>query len=313
MKNIFLIYGDEDYLINKNLNDILKKLNSSDNISKYNLDTDTIESVLIDASTVSMFDDAKIIICDNSNFLTSEGSLENETNFLRYLDNPFKDVTIIFIVRKEKLDERKKVVKALKKVSNVIKCNKIEKYDLNSYVSDYIKDHGYKIDNKLIPIINKKCLNNLSIITNELDKLFIYKDKDKNITKEDINSVITSNIDDNIFDLTNMIVNGEKSKLISTYRNLVKMGEDPIKLMVMLSNQYRLILEVKLMVNNGYKEDEIISKLKEHPFRVSLARNSLVSIEEATNKLEQLSDLNYNIVTGKIDSNFGFEMFLLSL
>jgi DNA polymerase-3 subunit delta len=313
MNNIFLIYGNEDYLINKSLNDILKECNSKDNISRYNLDTDSIESALIDASTVSMFDDKKIIICDNANFLTADGSLENDTNLLRYIDNSFKEVILIFIVRKEKLDERKKIVKALKKVSNVIKCNKIEKYDLNSYVMDYIKNHGYKIDNKLIPIINKKCLNNLSIITNELDKLFIYKNKDKNISKEDIDNVITSNIEDNVCDLTNMIVNGEKEKLISIYRNLVKMGEDPIKLMVMLSNQYRLILEVKLMVNNGYNESEIISKLKEHPFRISLAKNSLVSIKEATNKLEQLSDLNYNIVTGKIDSNFGFEMFLLSL
>lgn len=313
MNNIFLIYGNEDYLINKSLNDILKECNSKDNISRYNLDIDSIESALIDASTVSMFDDKKIIICDNANFLTADGSLENDSNLLRYIENAFKEVILIFIVRKEKLDERKKIVKALKKVSNVIKCNKIEKYDLNSYVMDYIMNHGYKIDNKLIPIINKKCLNNLSIITNELDKLFIYKNKDKNISKEDIDNVITSNIEDNVFDLTNMIVNGEKEKLISIYRNLVKMGEDPIKLMVMLSNQYRLILEVKLMVNNGYNESEIISKLKEHSFRISLAKNSLVSIKEATNKLEQLSDLNYNIVTGKIDSNFGFEMFLLSL
>ena len=82
MNNIFLIYGNEDYLINKNLNEILMSINSNDNISRYNLDTDSIESVLIDASTVSMFDDKKVIICDNSTFLTSEGKLENDENFL---------------------------------------------------------------------------------------------------------------------------------------------------------------------------------------------------------------------------------------
>ena len=125
MNNIFLIYGNEDYLINKNLNEILKSINSNDNISRYNLDTDSIESVLIDASTVSMFDDKKVIICDNSTFLTSEGKLENDENFLRYIENAFKDVYLIFIVRNEKLDERKKIVKSLKKVSKVIVCNKI--------------------------------------------------------------------------------------------------------------------------------------------------------------------------------------------
>ena len=313
MESIYLIYGNEDYLINKNLNEILKKIDSNDNVSRYNLDTDSIESILIDASTVSMFDDKKVLICDNSNFLTASGSLENDENFLRYLDHPFKDVYIIFIVRNEKLDERKKVTKTLKKISKVIVCNKIENYDLNNYVYEYITDHGYKINRKDIEIILKRSLYNLSIITNELEKLFLYKNNDKNITKEDIDKVITSNISDNLFDLTNMIVNGEKSKLITTYNNLIKMGEDPFKLMVTLSNQYTLILEVKLMVKNGYRDEEIISKLKEHPYRIKLAKNSLVSEKEAMRKLEELSDLNFNSITGKVDSNFGFEMFLLNL
>ena len=313
MNNIYLIYGNEDYLINKNLTDILKEIDSNDNISRYNLDTDSIESVLIDASTVSMFDDKKVLICDNSNFLTASSSLESDENFLRYLEHPFPEVYLIFIVRNEKLDERKKVTKALKKISKVIVCNKIENYDLNNYVYEYITDHGYKIDRKNIDIILKRSLYNLSIITNELEKLFIYKDKDNNITKEDLDKVISSNINDNIFDLTNMIVNKDKSRLIETYNNLIRMGEDPFKLMVTLSNQYRLILEVKLMVKNGYRDDEIISKLKEHPYRIKLAKNSLVSEKEAMNKLEELSDLNFDSVTGNVDSNFGFEMFLLNL
>ncbi len=313
MNNIFLIYGNEDYLIKKNLDDILSKINSDDNISRYNLDIDSIETVLIDASTVSMFDDKKVIVCDNANIFTSEGKLENDENFIRYIENSFKDVYLIFIVRNEKLDERKKIVKAIKKVSTIIKCNKIENYDLNNYVYEYIKENGYKIDRKNIEIILKRSLYNLSIITNELNKLFIYKGEDKNITYEDIDKVISSNINDNIFDLTNMVVNGEKEKLISVYNNLKKLGEDPIKLIVTLSNQYRLLLEVKLMVSNGYKDDEIVSKLKEHPYRIKLAKNSLVSIEDASKKLEQLADLNYNIVTGKVDSDFGFEMFLLNV
>ena len=313
MNNIYLIYGNEDYLINKNLTDILKEIDSNDNISRYNLDTDSIESVLIDASTVSMFDDKKVLILDNANFLTGSDSLESDINLLRYLEHPFKDVYLIFIVRNEKLDERKKVTKALKKISKVIVCNKIENYDLNNYVYEYITSHGYKLDRKNIDIILKRSLYNLSIITNELEKLFIYKDKDKNITKEDLDKVISSNINDNIFDLTNMIVNKDKSRLIETYNNLIRMGEDPFKLMVTLSNQYRLILEVKLMVKNGYRDDEIISKLKEHPYRIKLAKNSFVSIEEAERKLEELSDLNYNSIIGKVDSNFGFEMFLLNL
>ena len=314
--NLYLIYGLENYLIDEKLNEIYKKTKvENDNIIRFNLDEDSIYQVLLEASTVGMFSDKKLIIVDNSNFLTSSKSIsDDEINELnKYIDNPFEDVTLVFIVREEKLDQRKKITKNVVKNSKVFDCNKIDNYKLNDYISNYIRDNGYSISSQSVDLIISKVGYELSNIMKELEKLFIYKDKDKKITKEDVEEVITKNIEKNIFELTNAIVDRNKEKINRIYKELILAGEDPIKLIVTLSNQFRLILQVKLMRQGGYSEKEIVTTLKEHPYRINLAMNSAYSIKELKNQLLNLSDLDYKIVTGEVDKFFGFEMFLLEI
>ena len=59
---IYLLYGTLDALITDYINKIIKKENIDDiNISKYNVD-DLVSNIIEDASTISLFDDKKLII-----------------------------------------------------------------------------------------------------------------------------------------------------------------------------------------------------------------------------------------------------------
>ena len=317
MNNVYLIYGDEPYLIKKELSKIIDNSKViQDNIIRYNLDDVNISVALEEACTISMFDSEKLIICENSNFLTSENKKEinhDIDSLVRYINNPFEDVTLVFVVNNEKLDERKKIVKELKKLSKVIECKKLDSHNLNNYIYDYFKDNGYKIEMSLVRLIIDKVKYDLGNIINECDKLMEYKDNDKNITKEDIENVIRENIEDNIFSLTNAILDKDSTKALKIYNDLLLMGEEPIKLIVMISNQFRLILQVKLMVKNGYKQIDMANIIKEHPYRVKLALSSNYSDKELIDNIKKLYKLDYDIKTGNIDKNFGLELFLLNV
>ena len=317
MENIYLIYGNENYLIKKKLDEIITKNNiEKDNIIRYNLDEVNVSEAIIEASTVSMFQTSKLIICEGCKFLTGENKKEINHNIdmlLEYINHPFSDVYLVFIVEKEKLDDRKKIVKELKKLSKVVECKKIENYNLNSYLENYIKDKGYIITSKNIDLIISIAGLDLANLINEIDKLLIYKDTDKNISEDDIKNLICVNIEDNIFALTNAIMNNQKEQIIKIYKDLISMGEDEIKLVATLANQFRLLLQVKLMKNNGYSDNEMISTLKEHPYRIKLAKNSLFSEDKLKDKILKLSELDYKIKSGNIDKNLGLELFLLDI
>lgn len=317
MDNLYLIYGDEEYLIKKQLTNIIDKSDAiEDNIIKYNLDEVNVSVALEEASMVSMFDSKKVIICEGCNFLTGENKKEvnhDIDSLIRYINNPFEDVYLIFIVRNPKLDERKKIVKELKRCSKVIECQKLESHNLNNYIYEYFKSNSYNIDMSLVRLIVDKVKYDLSNIINECDKLMNYKDDDKNITKEDIESVIRDNIEDNIFSLTNAILEKNSKKSIKIYKDLILIGEEPIKLIIMIANQFRLILQVKLMLKNGYKEREMASVIGEHPYRVKLALSSNFTEENLIENMKKLVQLDYDIKSGNIDKNFGLELFLLNI
>ena len=316
MHNFYLIYGEEEYLIKKEIENIVKEKNiEEEGIIKYNLNEQSINEVIEEASMVGLFSSNKLIICDNCYFLTSEKQKDNKEDLLeleKYIDKPFDDVTIVFIVKEEKLDERKKIVKSLKKVSSVIECNSLQSHDLYNYINNYFKENGYKIEISLVRLLVDKVKYDLSNIINECDKLMLYKDEDKVIKKEDIDNLIRENFQDNVFELTNAILEKNIEKKIKIYKDLLLLGEEPIKLIVMVSNQFRLLLQVKLMVKHGYKQIDMANIIKEHPYRIKLALNSNYSQKEIIDNLKKLYQLDYDIKNGIIDKNFGFELYLLS-
>ncbi len=317
MKNIYLIYGLEDYLINKELKKIIDENNIiEDNITKYNLDIENVINAIEEASIVSMFDSKKIIICEGCSFLTGDNKKEinhDIDSLIKYINNPFTDVYLVFIVRKEKLDDRKKIVKELKKNSTVIECNKILSHNLNNYLRNYINENGYNIQNDALSLLIEKSSSNLSNLINECNKIFLYKEDDKNITAIDVDNLVFKNIEDNIFELINAILEKNKEKIINIYNDLLLKGEEPIKLIVMIANQFRLILQVKLMIKNGYKEKDMASIINEHPYRVKLATQTSFTINQLIKYLRQLQKLDFKIKSGEIDKNFGLEMFLLDI
>ena len=115
----YLIYGLDSYLIKKEIDKIKKSKKISDlSISKYDLENTLIEEVIDDATTVSLFDEEKMIICDNAYMFTAstKKTIEQNVKVLEnYIENTNNLCTIIFVVNYEKLDERKKIVKSFKK------------------------------------------------------------------------------------------------------------------------------------------------------------------------------------------------------
>ena len=111
MDNLYLIYGIEDYIIDEAIKKIITDNNIiDDNIIKYNLDEVNVSLALEEASTVSMFDSKKLVICEGCTFLTGENKKEinhDIDSLIKYINNPFTDVFLVFVVRKEKLDDRK--------------------------------------------------------------------------------------------------------------------------------------------------------------------------------------------------------------
>lgn len=309
---IYLLYGIEKLLIEQEIDKIINTYNiNNDNIIRYNLENTQVNTIIEDAETYSMFDDKKIIIIENSYIFTGKKGLEQNIGLLEnYLNNYNPDTILIFTAITEKLDERKKIVKQINKIGQV---KNLVTNDIKTFVKNTFND--YKISNNDIDLLIERVGNNLSILNNEIEKIKIYKNDNKQITTNDIIDLTTKSIDTDIFKFIDNIINKNKSEVLETYNELIKLGEEPIKIIVMLANQFRLMYQVKGLTKKGYSEKDIAKLLDIHPYRVklSLGKSKSFSDDKLLNILKQLADLDSDIKRGNIDKYLGLELFILGL
>ena len=309
---IYLLYGKENYLIDEKINEIIKE----NNILKYNIEKITLDNNIKDiidsANTISLFLETKLIIVDDSYIFTGSNKKCDEIDLLtNYLDNINSNTIIVFKTDNEKLDSRKKIVSKIKSIGKIIEFNNI--LNINSKVKELFKP--YNIDNNLVDYFIKRVGENLSIITNDIDKIKTYKDKDLNITKEDIDNLTTKNINTDIFYLLDNILNKNNELALESLNEMIKRGEEPIKIIVMLANQFRLIYQVKELFKKGYREYDIADILDQKPYTIKKASERIRKYkeEELLKYIKDLSKLDIDIKSGLIDKNIGLELFILNI
>ena len=310
--NTYLIYGNDYSLIKREIDKITKDIND---VTTYDLSLEKVDNLLNDASVISMFGDKKVLIGENALFLsTTSSSINHDLDYLeRYLEDDNHDNIVIFTLNENKLDERKKIVKLLKKRATVIHKDVIKDKDLPDFVRDEFSNNGYKIDYKTASYFVLYAGSNTDILISEINKMMMYKDDDKAIKIEDINEITSKKINDNIFDLSNAIMDKDFKKMYECYNDLMTLKEEPIKIIAMLGSSFTLVYQCKLLYNDGKRQNEIADILKVHPYRVKLAIENNYKINNIKEILKKLHNLDYEIKSGKIDKTVALDNFLLHL
>lgn len=303
-KMIYLLYGEEEFLIDEEIKKIIKKTKIDElNISRYDLEEDNIKDIIDDACTISLFEEKKIIIAKNlDKFLK-----QKETKILEeYINNISEGIILILVA--EKLDEKKKIIKDLKKIADV------KEFTKNKNISNTVKKmfDDYKIEYKTIDLLIKLVGNDLRILNQEVEKIKTYK-IDKIITEQDVLDLASTSDNEDMFDLINYIVNKDKESAFKVYTNLIKRNEEPIKIIITLANQFRLIYQSKELYKKGNSQDAIAKILNVHPYRVklSLEKSKNYSSKILLNYLLKLAEIDSKIKNGLIDKNLALELFIL--
>jgi len=173
----------------------------------------------------------------------------------------------------------------------------------------------YQISNNTINLLIDRVGKNLAILSQEVDKIITYKNDDINITDNDIINITNKSFEIDIFALIESIINKAKEKALNIYYEMLKYNEEPIKIIVMLANQFRIIYQSKEMYKKGYTESDIASTLGIHPYRIKLALNKAkeYNSKDLLTYIKKLSELDIGIKTGNINKEIGLELFIINL
>ena len=159
-----------------------------------------------------------------------------------------------------------------------------------------------------------------SEIQKNLEFLKTYKGA-SSITISDIEEAIPKTLQDNLFDLIQMILKKEIDPARSLVKDLRLQGEDEIKLLAILLSQFRIYTQVKLLKQEGRTESQIVSDLSElsgrkvNPYQVKFALRdsrgiSLAYLEQA---ICLLIDTDFQMKSGTYEKDYLFDLAVLKL
>lgn len=307
--NNYLIEGSDYISVNNKISEIIKENAFSDaSISKYDLSEGLLDDALEDLNTYGLFSDKKIVIINN--FDKMDPLFNKPEELLKYVENS-SSLNLLFVVS-DKYDDRKKIIKDLKKKMKFIKIST----DPVVFTKSCLE--GYKVENGVINLLVNNTLGDVTRLYNECNKLKTYKINDKYISKDDVEELSFKRLGDSTettFQFSRALAEKDKKSALKLYQELLNYKIEPLSIIGLLASQFRIMYQVKSLEEKNMRNDEIASSLKEKPYRITKTREltRYYSKKEILDLMIKLEDIDLKIKTTSVDANTLVQLFILNI
>jgi DNA polymerase-3 subunit delta len=210
IKPIYFFMGEEPYYIDKLTEYIEDNILTEDEkgfnqMVLYGKDV-SVEDVISNAKRYPMMSERQVVIVKEAQELSR--TIEKLES---YAMNPQLTTILVFAYKYKTLDKRKKITKLLEKAGLVYESKKLYENQVGDWIKRVLSGKGYSIEPKAAAMLVEFLGNDLSKISNELDKLAIILPKGSTITSKTIEDNIGISKDYNVFELRKAI--GERDQL----------------------------------------------------------------------------------------------------
>ena len=340
-KNIHLFFGEDDFTIAEEIKeakkDFAEKFGALDvcevdwengNLSEQEKLAQLQNGLLAN----SLFGSDKLLVFKNMLFSKNISSSGKEKIISKYLENPQDNVRLFLI--ESNLDKRKKIYKELVKLEKAGQAEIKEftvpvDFQFGVWLQKIVKKAGGEIEQEAVEALaislgrgltqkdkNRKIKQayNLWEASNEIGKLLNYCDG-REITKDDVRFLIKSKVDMSIFNLIDNIGSKNKRKAVSLLNAQIDKGANEIYMLTMFVYQFRNLLKVKSLLNEGKSSFEIASETKMHPFVVqkSITQCQRFEMTDLKKIYKKLFDADLAIKTGKMNPRLVLDLLVISV
>ncbi|MFA5880321.1 MAG: DNA polymerase III subunit delta [Candidatus Margulisiibacteriota bacterium] len=290
---LYLLYGNEDFLISGKLEQLLLEYKTK-NLVKLSSSI-TLKELYSQVISNDLFVQEKILVIKNPEFLKAKS--EEEISLLNKISVQLKlgEDLLILAIFDNAIDFRTKIPQLLKKEANLFELNGFKDWEQEKiiwWIKDKIKSQGKKITEEAALALEACHGNNLKALASEIEKLVTFKIESDEITLADIKAVTLSESYTS-FDLNLALQQKNLKQAIRITYNLMKNNEDPIKLLGLIASNIRLYYQILLLLNEKKSIDQIATVLGKNLYYLKrlvpeVRKNfQIVDLEKAFQVLQQ--------------------------
>lgn len=286
---VYLLQGEETYYIDLISNYIEQNVlsdaeKSFNQVVLYGRES-PVNVILTNAKRFPMMADRQVVIVREAQDIPDLSKEAGQKLLLDYFTRPVPSTILVLCHKYKALDKRKELGKKAEQLTTAATFRKAYDNQLPEFVEEYLSGKGCSMEDQGIQALSESVGNDLTRLSNELDKLLIGKEPGAKLTAGEVMTQVGMSREYNIFELQNALISQDfyKSFVIAEY-----FASNTKKNPLIMSVAFLFSFFSKLLLaasSSSKTKEELVSTLRISPFAArdymtALRKYSLVKIIE---------------------------------
>ncbi len=311
LKQVYLLYGEETYLIQQCKKELQKAILEGDTMNLYTHSGEKLALLPVRefANTMPFFAKKRLVILEDTK-LCKNASEDGWVEFIHTVP----DTAHLIIVEKE-VDKRNKVYKEIVKSGYVANFEKSTPAMLTKWIVNRLAKEHIRITQNAVEIFLERTENDMLNIQNELEKLINYVGEKKEIHPEDVEKMTSAKLENRVYLMIDALARKSKEETLKLYYDLLEQ-KTPYKILItMIMRHLNQLLFVKEFASNGVRGKEMASKIGIAPFLAGKyeAQAKLFSAKKLRTYIEKCTEVDERFMIGELNEILAIESVMLAI
>jgi len=319
VKRLYFFHGEEVFLLQHYLQQLKKllieELTESFNYHRLNPENFTVQ-LFVDAveNLPMMAENTMLWVEEVDLFKLPEA---DRTKVAETLCDIPDYCTVVFTYETTPWNPDKRVKKLWEAISNsgeIVEFAKQSQRDLIAWVTRHFASQNKRIKTELCAYLIDITGGTMTALRSEIVKICAYSGAYE-IKKSDIDAVTEPVLDAAVFDMTNMLGQGNYDAALSKLQLLLKMQQEPIAILASVGSQFRQISAARTMLDRGKGVFDLIqlTGMREYPAKKAMDSARRYRPEFCARAAELIAETDYKMKTSFDEKERLLEMLILQL
>ena len=316
---LYFFHGEETFLLHHYLEQLKKllldELTESFNFHKLNNETFRIQELADAIENLPMMAEHTFVWVDEIDlFKLDEGDRNKIVDILSDIPD-YCTVVFTYVTTVWKPDKRlKKLWEAVDKYGTIVEFAKQDQRDLIPWVTRHFVAQKKRISTNLCAYLIDITGGTMTTLASEISKICAYSGAEE-IVKSDIDAVTEPVLDAVVFQMTDLLGQGEYGAALVKLQQLLKMQQEPIAILGAVGGHFRRLSVARTLLDNGRGAGDLMKLcgMGDYPARKTMSAAGRFSARFCAKAAELVVETDYKMKTSFDDNDRLLELLILQL
>ena len=318
-ERLYFFHGEETFLLHHYLEQLKKllldDLTESFNFHRLNNENFDVRALADAVENLPMMAEHTLVWVDDVDLFKLPEDARNKVGEILSDVPDYCTVVFTYVSAAWKPDKRlKRLWEAVSKNGTVVEFAKQDQRDLVPWIGRHFAARKKQITTDLCVYLIDLTGGTMTALAGEIDKICAFSGADR-ITKSDIDAVVEPVLDAVVFQMTDLMSQGEYGKALIKLQTLLKMQQEPVAILGAIGGHFRRLGYGRTLLDHGRNASDLmkLTGLSDYPARKLMNAAGRFSGRFCSRAAELVLETDRGMKTSRDDPERLLEMLVLQL